>query len=188
MDVDATVNISHARNVEDTLGHSETKLRSIARYRGILLGGGFAGVSKFASLLSVAISVPLTVHYLAQERYGMWMTISSLLGLLAFADLGIGNGLVSTIAALQGKQSEAALKRCMASAAFILSAVALIIVVLFMAVYPFVSWSALFGVRSALASREAGPSVMAFVICFAIGLPFSIVQRLQMGLQESWRF
>ena len=80
------------------------------------------------------------------------------------------------------------MKRCVASAAFILSAIALIIVALFVAVYPFVSWSALFGVTGALATREAGPSVMAFVICFAIGLPFTIVQRLQMGLQESWRF
>lgn len=170
-------------------GRSEVRSRSIARYRGVLLGGGFAGVSKFVSLLSVAISVPLTVHYLERERYGMWMTISSLLGLLAFADLGIGNGLISTIAALHGGQAEeAAVKRIVSSAAFILSAIALLILAVFSAVYPFISWPALFGVSGPLAAREAGHSVMAFVACFALGLPFSIVQRLQMGLQESWRF
>jgi O-antigen/teichoic acid export membrane protein len=168
-------------------GNSELRQRSIARYRGIVLGGGFAGLSRFVSLLSVAISVPLTVRYLEPERYGMWMTISSLLGLLAFADLGIGNGLVSTIASLEGKRDKAAIRRSVSSAVFILSAIGFAILILFTAAYNYVPWSRMFAVSGVLASREAGPSVMAFVVCFVIGLPFSIVQRVQMGLQESWR-
>ncbi len=168
-------------------GNADLDERSIARYRGIVLGGGFAGLSKFISLLSVAITVPLTVRYLESERYGMWMTISSLLGLLAFADLGIGNGLVSTIAGLDGQHDKAAIRRSVSSTVFILSAIALTICVLFAAAYNYVPWSRIFAVRGALASAEAGPSVMAFVVCFTVGLPFSVVQRVQMGLQESWR-
>jgi O-antigen/teichoic acid export membrane protein len=46
----------------------------------------------------MVISVPLTLTYLGSERYGMWMAISSIVALLAFADFGLGNGLVNAIA------------------------------------------------------------------------------------------
>jgi O-antigen/teichoic acid export membrane protein len=167
--------------------HRDLRQRSVARYRGILLGGGIAGLSKLISLISVGISVPLTVRYLEPERYGMWMTISSLLALLAFADLGIGNGLISSIASLDGRRDRAAIREAISSAFFILAAIGVMVFVAFAIAYPYVPWSRIFGVTGDRASREAGPSVMAFILCFAIGLPFSIVQRLQMGLQESWR-
>ncbi len=171
-------------SVGDVTNH---KQRSVKRYQGIVLGGGFAGLSKVVSLLSVAISIPLTVRYLESERYGMWMTISSLLGVLGFADLGIGNGLVAVISCLDQRLEQSAIKRAIASSAFILSLIGLLIFSTFTAAYSFVPWSEVFGVRGALATHESGPSVVAFMVCFCVGLPFSIVQRIQLGLQESWR-
>lgn len=176
--------VDDRRTASDVSDHQR---RSIKRYRGIVLGGGFAGLSKVVSLLSVAISVPLTVHYLESERYGMWMTISSLLGVLGFADLGIGNGLVTVIAGLDRRLEQPAIKRAIASSVFILSVIALLVFSSFSAIYRFVPWSKVFGVQGALAGHESGPSVMAFMACFSIGLPFSIVQRIQLGFQESWR-
>jgi O-antigen/teichoic acid export membrane protein len=161
--------------------------RSFLRYRGIILGGGFAGLSRLIGLLSVAISVPLTVRYLEPERYGMWMTISSLLALLAFVDLGIGNGLVSVVANLDGQHKRDAMSEAVSSAFFMLCGISITVLVVFSAAYSFVPWNKVFAVNGVLASREAGPSVLAFIVCFAIGLPFTVVQRLQMGLQESWR-
>lgn len=165
---------------------SDSRKRSLARYRGIILGGGLAGLSKFISLLSVAISVPLTIRYLGPERYGMWMTISSLLAVLSFADLGIGNGLVSSIASAAGRDDSLTMVRLVSSAFYMLVGISLIIVFSFLTAYSYVPWDKVFAVSSQDAAREAGPSVLAFMMCFAIGLPFTIVQRLQMGLQESW--
>jgi O-antigen/teichoic acid export membrane protein len=166
---------------------SDSKKRSSARYRGIILGGGLAGLSKLISLLSVAVSVPLTIRYLGPERYGMWMTISSLLAVLSFADLGIGNGLVSSIANSAGKDDSLEMVRLVSSAFYMLAGISLLIVLSFVITYSFVPWNKVFAVSTQVAAREAGPSVLAFMMCFAIGLPFTIVQRLQMGLQESWR-
>jgi O-antigen/teichoic acid export membrane protein len=166
---------------------SDSRRRSLARYRGIILGGGLAGLSKLISLLSVAISVPLTIRYLGPERYGMWMTISSLLAVLSFADLGIGNGLVSSIANSAGRDDSLTMVRLVSSAFYMLVGISLLILLSFVAAYSFVPWAKVFAVSSQSAAREAGPSVLAFVMCFSIGLPFTIVQRLQMGLQESWR-
>jgi O-antigen/teichoic acid export membrane protein len=37
--------------------------------------------------------VPLTLHYLDKERYGIWLTMSSMIAFFSFFDVGIGNGL-----------------------------------------------------------------------------------------------
>lgn len=152
-----------------------------------MLGGGSAGFSKLVSLGTIAFSVPLTVRYLGPERYGMWMTISSLLALMTFADLGLGSGLVSTISGSVGRRDNAAIVQAVSSAFFLLCGISAAILVIFLATYQFVPWGRLFAVHGADALVEVGPSVAAFVVCFAIGLPFSVVQRLQMGFQESWR-
>src|SRR5882757_3638825 len=48
---------------------------------------------KGSSIATSFALVPLTLHYLDKERYGIWLTIFSLLGWLTFFDIGMGNGL-----------------------------------------------------------------------------------------------
>jgi O-antigen/teichoic acid export membrane protein len=166
---------------------AQSEARSFKRYRGILLGGGFAGLAKLISLLTVAVSVPLTVRYLGNERYGMWMTISSFSSMLSFADLGIGNGLVTALAASSGRHEYDRMTRLVSSAFCMLVAVAGAISVVLLLAYPLVPWQRVFAVTSAEAVRESGPSILAFTLCFAASLPFTLVQRVQTGLQENWR-
>jgi O-antigen/teichoic acid export membrane protein len=65
--------------------------------------------------------------------------------------------------------------------------VAGIISVALLIAYPLIPWGKVFGVETAQAAAEAGPGVLAFVLCLAACLPFTIVQRVQIGLQESGR-
>lgn len=37
--------------------------------------------------------VPLLLNYLTQEKYGIWLTLTSILGWFSFFDIGLGNGL-----------------------------------------------------------------------------------------------
>src|SRR5512135_2482246 len=48
---------------------------------------------KGVSIASQLALVPLTLHYLEKERYGIWLTLASLMGWFGFFDIGIGNGL-----------------------------------------------------------------------------------------------
>ena len=46
--------------------------------------------------LSIAISlvmVPMTIHYINPTQYGIWITLSSIIGWFSFFDIGFGNGL-----------------------------------------------------------------------------------------------
>src|SRR6516225_8522455 len=71
--------------------------RSMERYRRAALTAVASGAAKGMAVLTALITVPLTVGYLGMERYGLWMTISSVIAMLAFADLGLGNGLMNVL-------------------------------------------------------------------------------------------
>jgi O-antigen/teichoic acid export membrane protein len=152
-----------------------------------------AGLTALASMLAKVItvatgliSVPLTLHYLGTERYGMWMTMSSAIALLSFADLGIGNGLLSSVASASGRGDRAAIVALVSSAYAVLAAIAASLAVAFALAYPFVDWAALFNVTSAEAKAEAGPATAALVACVLIAMPLGVVQRTQMGLQRGF--
>ena len=60
-------------------------------------------IAKVLTLLMGFVSVPLTVDYLGAERYGVWLTISSLLLWVALTDFGLaGNALVNVLSEAVG--------------------------------------------------------------------------------------
>jgi O-antigen/teichoic acid export membrane protein len=160
--------------------------RSKERYRRVALttltSVGARGLGAFAAL----VSVPLTLSYLGRERYGVWMTISSIVAMLSFADFGMGNGLLNAVAVANGKNDRESMRKFVSSAFFLLSGTALLIAFLFTLAYPRVAWPALFNVTPGIARNESGPAVVALAACFIINLPLGIVQRIQVGHQEGF--
>src|SRR5580698_2632214 len=77
------------------------------RYRRAGLTASASFISKALTIVISFVSVPLTVHYLGSERYGVWLTIGSLLTWMSMTDFGIaGNALVNLLADAQGKDDE----------------------------------------------------------------------------------
>ncbi|MEO6828871.1 MAG: oligosaccharide flippase family protein [Acidobacteriaceae bacterium] len=133
------------------------------------------------------VTVPLTLHYLGTERFGLWMTISSVLAMAGFADFGIGNGVLNTVSEAFGKDDSEGIKRAISSGLAVLSIISALLLIGFFLAYGFVSWGHFFNVKSALARAEAGPAMAIFVVCFALNIPFDVVQRTQLGLQQGFR-
>jgi O-antigen/teichoic acid export membrane protein len=117
----------------------------------------------------------------------MWMTISSVIALLGFADLGMGNGLLNAIAEANGKDDTQSAKMYISSAFFLLLGIALSILLGFVVLYSTIPWARVFNVSSSLAVKEAGPATAILIVSFALNMPLGIVQRIQMGYQEGYR-
>ena len=160
--------------------------RSQERYRRAVLTALAAAFARSVSFLTVLVTVPLTLHYLGSERYGLWMTISSLMVFLGFADLGLGNGLMNAVSSAFGRDDRGAARTSVSSGFFMLLGVAVVLLGLFAALYGVIPWESVFKVSSPLAVKEAGPAVAIFVGCFALSLPAGVVQRVQMGHQEGF--
>jgi O-antigen/teichoic acid export membrane protein len=160
--------------------------RSKERYRRAILTSLASALSSVIGISASLISVPLTLHYLGIERYGLWMTISAVIAVLGFSDLGINNGLINGIAKAHGRDDRELARQYVSSAFFILVAVALILGAAFAIAYPWIRWSSLFRVRSAQAMSEVGPAVAVITGCFLINIPTGIVSRVQSGYQEGF--
>jgi O-antigen/teichoic acid export membrane protein len=130
------------------------------------------------------ITVPLTLKYLGNERFGLWMAISSVLAMAAFADFGVGNGVLNTVSKAFGKDDIEGIRRAVSSGFAVLNSIAVLLLLSFFAVFRFINWADFFRVVSPLARIEAGPALAVFAICFALNISMDVVQRVQLGLQQ----
>jgi O-antigen/teichoic acid export membrane protein len=162
--------------------------KSDERYRRILLTGLSTGVVKIFSASINLITVPLTVHFLGIERYGLWMAISSIMALMSFTDLGLGNGLVNAISKAHGKNNIKDAQIAVSSTFFILLSISGILLLIFLIIYPYINWQNIFNAQSKVAIAESGPTMFVLVITFLINMPLGVVQRIQDGYQEGFKF
>jgi O-antigen/teichoic acid export membrane protein len=162
--------------------------RSAERHRRAALTGGAATLARVVQIGTSLVTVPLTLKYLGNERFGLWMTISSVLAMASFADFGVGNGVLNTVAKAFGKDDVEGIRKAVSNGFALLSSIATGLLVLFFTVYRFVNWANFFRVVSPQARLEAGPALAVFAICFALNISMDVVQRVQLGLQQGYRY
>jgi O-antigen/teichoic acid export membrane protein len=160
--------------------------RSAERYRRIGWSALLGFTARAVGLATWFISVPLVIGYLGSERYGMWLTMSSLAGALGPLDLGIGLGLLMAVSDSNGRDERAAARRAVSTAAAMLLVVAAVSAVVFAFFYPVIPWSRVFNVVSPAAVSEAGPASAALFAAFAFGLPLGIVGQVQLAYQSGY--
>jgi len=132
------------------------------------------------------VSVPLTLSYLGNERFGVWMTISSLAGLLAFLDFGIGNGLLNRVAHSAADAKRERLPQVITNGLLLLSIVGVLVGAALLAVSYVIPWGSLIKVGDPALVSEIRASANTFAVVFGLSLPFLGLQRVFLGLQEGF--
>ena len=160
--------------------------RSQERHRHIAWTTVTAGAAKAAALAAMLISVPLTLGYLGPERFGLWMAISAVIAMLGFADFGLGNGIMNAVSHASGRNDKRAIHESVSNGFIMLAAIGGLILLIFLAVYPYVPWPSVFNVTSRTAALESGPVVLVLLICFIATLPLGATQKIQLGLQQGY--
>jgi O-antigen/teichoic acid export membrane protein len=153
------------------------------RYQKIFLSAFSAGFAKILSIAFILITTPLLLSYLGPERFGLWMAISSTVAMLAFADMGIGSGLMNAVSAAYGQEDYEGIREVIGMGICLLGIIAISILIIFFTIYPFVEWAALFNVNLPLAISEVGPAITISVVFFALSIPASLIFKILMGLQ-----
>jgi O-antigen/teichoic acid export membrane protein len=142
-----------------------------------------AALNKCIGLISTLISVPLTLSYLTTEQYGLWLSLSAAVAVLAFADLGVGNQLLNSVSAAMGQEQPEKLRSAVSSAWFTMIFLAIAAIATAFILLPQMPLDRMLGVHSSEAKAVLLPSVLIMAVCFALNLPFDVVQRTQMGMQ-----
>jgi len=161
--------------------------RSAERNRRAAVSAVAGLVFQGSSFAVILVSVPLTLTYLSPVRFGLWMTLASVVALLGATDLGIGNGVMNNVAHAFGMGDQPAARRNFASGLVALTGIAAIFAALFVVAYPMVPWARLYNVAAdPQAASEAGPATAAFLGAFLLGLPLGLVGQVRRAFQEGF--
>jgi O-antigen/teichoic acid export membrane protein len=98
---------------------------------------------KGLSILSGFVLVPLTLDYVGVEQYGIWLTLSSIIGWIAFMDLGMGNGMKNKLAAAFALNDRENAKKYVSTTYVGLSVVFGIFAIVFLIATPFLDFAQL---------------------------------------------
>jgi len=161
--------------------------RGRERYRRAGMTASTAYIAKGITVLTGFVSVPLTVDYLGAERYGVWLTISSLLLWIALTDFGLaGNALVNVVSEAVGNDDVASARHYAASAFWALVAIALVIGAAFAVAFHFIPWRAVFRVSDAISTRELESTCALVLALFVISIPLSLLRSLYNAHQDGY--
>jgi len=131
------------------------------------------------------VSVPLTVGYLGTERYGAWVTIVSMITFLSISDLGLGASLTNALGKAQAREAHETGQRYVSSAILMLSAVALLLLVISATLGPRIANFLFPHLQSPSARVEIAAAVMVALSMCALNLPLLTVARVLAAYQES---
>lgn len=93
---------------------------------------------------SIAISlllVPLTINYVTPSGYGVWLTLSSIVGWFSFFDIGLTQGLRNKFAEALAKNDRSIAQSYVSTTYALLSVIFFMIWILFIIINRFINWS-----------------------------------------------
>lgn len=164
----------------------EEELIRRARYVNATRTTMVSGISQVLTVIIGIISVTLTVRYLGNERYGLWLIISSILTWLNLTDFGVGNALTNKLSEASGRNQSEKSQNFVASAFWLLSLVGILIIITGIILGKLLPWASLLNVKSIEASLELPLAITLSLIIFGLGLPLSITKNVYRGYQEGY--
>ncbi len=157
------------------------------RTRRLAATAGASYLGYFSTGIAALVNIPLARQHLPPELFGVWMMLSALLSFMAFADLGIANVVLNRTTQAQAAGDRQELQRTLTTGYVCTFAIG---AALFLA---WKAWSVLAPEPTSVAgtiSPISRPEVMAalniFVLILAISIPASLIQRVQLGMQQGY--
>lgn len=144
----------------------------------------FAIILKGTSIVSQFMLVPLTLDYLDKTQYGIWITLSSIMGWFSFFDIGIGNGLRNKLSEALALGNEDLARIYISTSYAIVSSVFVGLIVIFWVVNPLLNWSAILNVPAEL-SLELSKIVLFVFTCFCLQFILNLLGSIFFAKQLS---
>lgn len=156
-------------------GHS----RSIMAKKNILASIFIKGASIAISLLFV----PLTIHYVNSSSYGIWLTISSIIGWFSFFDIGLTHGLRNRFAEAKAKGEDSLAQVYVSTTYAILIIIFSITWLLFLVVNQFLNWSTILNISVTMQKEISTLAIIVFTY-FCLQFVLKVVSTILIASQQ----
>lgn len=126
--------------LRETYANSSGRSKEVMR--NILISFISKGIAGICSLLVV----PLTINYVNPTQYGIWLTLSSIIGWVVFFDLGLGNGFRNKFAEAKTKGDIELARQYVSTTYLSLSIIVLFLLVIVGVSNLFLNWPSILNV------------------------------------------
>ncbi|HEV7230484.1 MAG TPA: oligosaccharide flippase family protein, partial [Bacteroidia bacterium] len=137
--------------------------------------------------MSVVINlalVPLTINYLSPTKYGVWLTISSMLGWISFFDIGLGHGLRNKLAESIAKGETHKAKSYVSTAYFSISLLCIGLFLAFLILNQFLNWGSILNIREHIDENLQTIALILFSM-FAIQFVLQLINSILLSNQQN---
>ena len=104
-------------------------------------------IVKFFSTLITLSLIPISLHYVEEESYGVWLTIASVITWFGIFDFGLSNGLTNRLTEAFAKDDVKLANVYLSTTYFILLIITGILALVFVLLFPFINWNAIFSTK-----------------------------------------
>lgn len=139
--------------------------RSLNTYVHTILNVLFRGGTIALSFLLV----PITLNYLDESNYGIWLTLNSIVGWFTFFDMGLGNGLKNGLALAFASRDQLRAKVLVSTAYLIIAIIVVGVVMLFLLAQPFLNWTLILNADGlSIDNLDAIAIICIVIFCFRL--------------------
>jgi O-antigen/teichoic acid export membrane protein len=165
------------RPAAEEIAHQSRRRRRIT----LTAATGFA--AKAAMLLPTLLIAKVVLPILGTERFGILITVMSMLAILTLADLGIGSSLITAISRALGADRDDEVRYLQANGLALSTGVGLVLLLLGFVIAQTHVGNLLFPAGSLAVRDEATRALTTFWLLFALSLPLTLISKIQLGLQ-----
>ncbi len=132
---------------------------------------------KGASIIASLLIVPMTINYLNPTKYGIWLTLSAIIGWVHFFDLGLSNGFRNRFEESLDKGDKVLAKQYVSTTYFIISCIVAVVLLILLIGNSFINWSSVLHISEEY--KEELGRVFAIVLVFScLSMVVNIIQSL----------
>lgn len=145
----------------------------------------WSAIIKGGSIFINLLFVPITLNYINQERYGIWLTLSSVVMWFNFFDLGLGNGLRNKLAEAAALNDLDAQKKIISTTYASMIVISFFISLLYFLIKPYIEWDRILGVNLKY-KLELNQLAFFLVFMFCIQFVLQIINAINNAYQTSF--
>jgi O-antigen/teichoic acid export membrane protein len=145
---------------------------------------GFSFVFKALAALSSFILIPISLHYLGVEKYGVWTTLLSILSWVVLIDLGIGNGLRNKVSESIAKNKWNNAQEFISTSYVIMGIAMIALLIILLILSEFIPWQTIFNTK-VLSLTELKYTVNITLIFVLTNFVLSLINQVAHGVQKT---
>ena len=153
--------------------------------RGRRLAAGILSttVSRGVGAVAPVVLIPTMYRTLGPNLFGLWVTLTTFTAMVAFADLGLGNGLMTRLAPCYSHRDDILARRYISTAYALLGAASASILAAVFAFSGIIPWGVLLHTGGDLSYGEVRNIAVVCLAVFILNIPASLIARVQYAYQ-----